>query len=55
MPRGVVLDAPHILMEPLGLSTTKKLIVAFLMGLLIPATILFALVRRRDTAIQAAK
>ncbi len=55
MPRGVVLDAPHILMEPLGLSTTKKLIVAFLMGLLIPATILFALVLRRDTAIQAAK
>lgn len=49
MPRGVVLDQPHILNKPLGLSKAKKMIVAFLMGLIIPATVLFMRVRSRQT------
>lgn len=53
MPRGVVLDQPHVLMESIGLSRTKKLIIAFMLGLIIPATVLFVLVRRRETAAPA--
>ncbi|MDE7125170.1 MAG: hypothetical protein K2O12_01640, partial [Muribaculaceae bacterium] len=50
MPRGVVVDQPHILMDPVGLSKAKKMIVAFIMGLLIPAVYLFVRIRMRNTA-----
>lgn len=51
MPRGVILDQPHILIDPVGLSKVNKMILAIFMGLLLPAVYIFVKVRRRTTVV----
>lgn len=35
-PRGVVIDAPHVITEPLGISNRNALLIAFFFGMLLP-------------------
>lgn len=50
-PRGIVIDAPYVHVEPIGLSRMKILAIAFLLGLLIPAGYLFMRERMRTRMI----
>lgn len=46
-PRGIVIDAPYVHTEPIGLSRMKILAIALLLGLLVPAGYLFMRERMR--------
>lgn len=49
-PRGVVIDAPHIISEPVGISTRNILILSFLLGMLLPAAYFALHDRIRNTS-----